>query len=157
MKNTWWNKLLLLFVAFVIAGIVRKIYNEMEYKKEIPIEKMKTEWQLLGSSTMSFEEQNYIGDVFFDRLNIEKQTDKVTMWIKIKTDRPVIVQKKNETYSWDEQISRWMVNCGSKQVKADYISLSFQGKKQFGYKVDDLSVPIVKGTTSYMVYESFCF
>lgn len=157
MEKPWWNKLLWLLVAFVIAGAIRFIYREMEYKKEIPIDKMKTEWQLLGPSTMTFEGQNYDGDVFFDRLNLEKQADKVTMWIKIKTVKPVIVQKNNETYTWDEQITRWTINCGAKQVKADYISLSFEGKKQFGYKVDDLNVPIVKGTTSCQVYESVCF
>jgi len=156
LKEPWWKQLLWLFGAFVIAGMVNKIYNEFQYKKDIPIEKVKTEWQYLGSSVMMFEDQNYNGEVFFDRLNIEKNTGKVTMWVKIKTDRPVNVQKKDHNFSWDEQVSRLIVNCESKDVKMDYIGLYSQGKKQFGHKIDDLNLPIMKGTTSHMVYESFC-
>ena len=63
----------------------------------------------------------------------------------------------NQSFSWDEQIARWIVSGKAKEVRMNYISLSLKGKKQYDGKIDDLNLPIVKGTTTYSIYEIFCF
>lgn len=156
MEKPWWEKVIWLFVAFAIAGAVKEIYQEVVYKKKIPIESTRPEWLPVGPSTMMFEGQSYTGDVYFDRLSLEKKENKIILWVKITTHRPVVMRKGNNTYTWDEQIARWAVNCGSKEAKIDYISLYWQGKKQYGGKID-LDLPIVKGTNVHVIYESFCF
>jgi hypothetical protein len=160
-EKPWEQKLLVLFMAFAIAGAItvvyRIVFREVVYKKEIPIESMKPDWQAVGPSTaMMFEGESYTGDVYFDRLSLEKKENKITLWLKVVTHRPV-VGKGTDNFTWDEQIARWVVDCGTKEVKVDYMTFSFQGKKQYGGKIDDLNFPIVKGTTSYSIYEMFCF
>jgi hypothetical protein len=157
MRKPWWEKVLLLFVAFAIVGSVKMIYREWAYEKKIPIESTSHEWQVVGPSTMMFQGQSYPGDVYFDRLSLEKKENKITLWVKVTTHKPVVMRKPNDTYTWDEQITRLTVDCGFKDIKMDYISLYLQGKKQHGGKIDDLDLPIVKGTTGHVIYESFCF
>lgn len=156
-EKPWWNKIVWLFVAFAIAGAIRVVYKEVTYKKEIPIERMKTEWQPVGPATMVFGGQSYPGDVFFDRLSLQKEEGKITLWVKIIAHSPVIMSKGKDSFNWDEQISRWVVNCEAKEIRMDYMSFSLRGKKQYGGKIDDLNLPIVKETTSYSIYEMFCF
>lgn len=156
-EKPWWNKIVWVFIAFAIAGAIKVVYKEVTYKKEIPIERMKNDWQPVGSSMMVFGGQSYTGDVFFDRSSLQKEEGKITLWVKVIAHSPVITPKGNESFSWDEQIARWIVNCEGKEVRMDYISLSFKGKKQYDGKIDDLNLPIVKGTTIHSIYEMFCF
>ena len=156
-EKPWWNKIVWLFVAFAIAGAIRVAYKEVNYKKEIPIERRETEWQTVGTGTMEFGGQSYPGDVFFDRLSLQKEEGKITLWVKIIAHSPVIMSEGKDSFNWDEQISRWVVNCETKEIMTDYSSFFLRGKKQYGGKIDDLSLPIVKGTISYSIYEMFCF
>jgi hypothetical protein len=156
-EKPWWEILVVFFVAFAIAGAIKVVYREIVYKKKVPIENTKPDWQAVGPPTaMMFEGESYTGDVYFDRLSLEKKENKITLWLKVVTHRPV-VGKGTNNFTWDEQIARWVVDCGTKEVKVDYMTFSFQGKKQYGGKIDDLNFPIVKGTTSYSIYEMFCF
>jgi hypothetical protein len=157
MEKPWWRTLVWLFVAFVIAGAIKVIYQEISYKRKIPIENLTPEWQPLGSSTMVFEGEKYIGDVHFDRKSLEKKDKKVTLWVKITTKKPIVQRKGKETYKWNEQVARWIIDCDNKEVKMDYHVFYWDGKKQLSGKVDDLNLPIMKGTTVYTVYESLCF
>jgi len=157
MEKPWWRTLAWLFVAFVIAGAIKVVYQEITYKRKIPIENSTPEWQPIGSSTMVFEGEKYTGDVYIDRMSLEKKEGKVTLWVKITTHKPVVQRRGNETYRCNEQIARWIIDCGEKKVKMDYISLFWDGKKQYGGKMDDVDLPIMKGTTVYTIYESFCF
>ena len=156
-ENPWWKALLCLFIAFVIFGATKYYYREVVHKEEIPIETTKPQWQPLGPSTMIFDGQRYSGDVYFDRMSIERKEGKVILWMKTKTHSPIIQHRGKKTYKYDEQIARWILDCAEKKVKMDYIGLYFEGKKLYGGKMDDVDLPIMKDTTSYAIYESFCF
>lgn len=168
MKEAWWKykapkiempwwKLVVIFLAILIVLAYKVAYRDLVYKKQMPIDSMKFDWQLLHSSTaMMFGGESYAGDVYFDRLGLEKKENKVTLWIKAITHRPVI-GKGTENFTWDEQVARWIVDCEAKEVKVNHMTFFLQGKKQYGGKIDDLRFPIAKGTTSYTIYEMFCF
>jgi hypothetical protein len=78
-EKPWWNKIVWLCVAFGIAGAIKVVYKEVTYKKEIPIERMRTDWQPVGSSMMVFGGQDYTGDMFFDRSSVQKEEGKITL------------------------------------------------------------------------------
>jgi hypothetical protein len=156
-EKPWWEKWVWLFVAFAIAGAVRFVYREVVYKKPIPIESTKPEGQAICSGMMIFEGQNYTGDVYFDKLSLKKEEGKILVWMKIKTHSPVTVREGSESYEWDEQIARWVIDCKAKTVEIDYFSLYWEGRKQYSGKFSDMKLRPEKGTIFHAVYESVCF
>ncbi len=157
MQNPWWRNLVWLFVAFVIAGAIKFIYQETAYKRKIPIENSNPEWQFMGPTTMVYEGKNYSGKVYFDRTSVEKKEHNISLWMKFTADEPIIQHLGGKAYRWNEQIAGWTVDCENKKIKMNYCAIYLEGKKQFSEKLDDVDFPIIKGTTSYTLFESFCF
>jgi hypothetical protein len=157
-KKPWWEKLLVLCVALGIAGAIRFAYREIAYKKSIPIESTHPEWQVIGSTMMMFRGQSYTGDVYFDKLSLKKEEGKIIVWMRVKTHSPVVMRERGESYRWDEQIARWIIDCKAKTIEIDYFSLYWEGRKQHSGKWTDVKFqPEKEGTVFYTVYESVCF
>jgi len=168
MKEAWWKyrapkiempwwKLVVIFLVILIVLVFRVAYRDLVYKKQMPIENTKVNWQSVGPITLVFGGQSYTGDFYFDKMSLEKKEGNITLWVKVTTHTPVVQHKGNETYSWNDQIVRWVINCETKEVKVDYLLLFLNGRKQYGGKLDEVNLPLVRGTTTYAIYEMFCF
>lgn len=153
-----WENVVWLLVAFGIAGAIKIVYEEIAYKKNIPIESMKTEWQVVNpKTTMTFDGRIYTGEVYLDKLSIKKEGERITVWMKVKPNETVVQQRGKQTVRWNEGIYRWIIDCRVKEIKMDYFSLYWDGKKQLSGKMDDFQLPVMKDTLSYVMYELFCF
>ena len=60
-----------LFVVFSIAAVIKIVYQEVAYKKKIPIESMNPEWQSVAPANMVFDAKPYTGDLYYDRMSLD--------------------------------------------------------------------------------------